>query len=371
MEKNRNTLHQPFPMHEEVLCQHHGCACQEQETFQGHVTPDAPMQIGRSIQIFLIVLALSFALFHPRNETFDTFSIIFSAIVLEALPFMLFGALIGGLIEVFISRETLINTLPKSRRLAIVFSGLLGLVFPVCECAIVPVVRKLLNKGMPLGAAVSFLLAGPIVNPLVFASTLVAYSFSWDIAVLRVLTGFGIAIAIGMLIDTTLTPDEALIESHADAGCGCGHSHGHTEDGSLASRLKAALSHGAADFYDISKFLIMGAFIAATLQTQIPRQGMVEIMSNPFVSILSMMLLAVGLNLCSEADAFIAASFRSMGIPISAQLAFMVLGPMLDVKLILMYCSVFSKKMIFLLTCLIIFMVGMTMFSLEFSQWMF
>ena len=360
MEKRQTTLEQPFPMDNQSTCCHH-----HHEPSTHHET----MKLGTSIQIFLIVFALSMALFHPRTDTFTTFSIIFSSIVLEAIPFMLFGTMLGGIIEVFVSRETLINTLPKSRKRSIIFAGLLGLIFPVCECAIVPVVRKLLDKGMPLGSAVTFLLAGPIVNPLVFASTLVAYSFSWDIAILRIFAGFGIAIGVGILVDDLFSIQEAVIEKQPTATCGCGHSHDHPVSGSLPSRLRAALSHGAADFYDICKFLVIGAFIAAALQTLIPRQSFIDIMSNPFVAIFSMMTLAVTLNLCSEADAFISASFQPMGIPLSAQLSFMVLGPMLDIKLILMYLSVFSKKMIITLTTLVIFMVGLSMIFVELSQW--
>lgn len=327
--------------------------------------------IGLYYQVFFIIVALYIAFFLSGSDSFATFAIIFSSIVLEAFPFMLFGALIGGVIEVFVSREALINALPNSRRISIVLAGLLGIVFPVCECAIVPVVRKLLGKGMPLGAAIAFLLGGPIVNPLVFASTLVAYSFSWEVAVLRFVAGFGIAIAVGMIIDSVIDSKQALVGSDQPTTCGCGHEHGPMEGMGLKDRLMSALSHGAQDFYDICKFLIIGAFIASALQTLVPRQAFMAFMTNPFIAIFSMMLLAVILNLCSEADAFIASSFQPVGVPLSAQLSFMVLGPMLDIKLILMYLSVFSKKMIVYLVFLVTFMVGFTMLCLEFSKWLF
>lgn len=339
-----------------------GCGCHSHEA-QGGTLSCA----GRWLQVLFLVSALSMAIFHSRSEAYATFAVIFGSIVLEALPFMLLGTLIGGLMEVFLSREGLIRLLPNRKYDAIILAALLGILFPVCECAIVPVVRKLLKKGMPLGSAVAFLLAGPIVNPLVFASTYTAYGFSFETAVLRVTAGFFIAIGVALVIEVCLTKARALKEDPPAHGCSLCLDG---ENGrSFFQKIRAALGHGALDFYDIGRFLIMGAFIAAALQTFIPRQAFTSIMAGPVTAIVSMMVLAVALNLCSEADAFIAASFRSVGLPFSAQLAFMVLGPMLDIKLILMYLTVFRGRMIFLLSSLVILFVFGSMVFLEFSGW--
>ena len=360
--KDFNSLEQPFPIKSSNdRCQNHG---------------EDPSKTTKGLyaQIAFIIFGPYILFFHTEPDAIATFSIIFSSIVLEAFPFMLIGALIGGFIEVFVSRDALINLLPKNRVLSIVLAGSLGMIFPVCECAIVPVVRRLLGKGMPLGAAIAFLLGGPIVNPLVFASTLVAYSFSWDVAFLRLFTGYAIAIGVGLLIDGMFTRQQALVENQNQHECSCDHHHHDHHSGikqiSLKNRFMGALSHGAQDFFDICKFLIVGAFIAAALQTFVPRQALVAVMTNPFIAIFLMMVLAVMLNLCSEADAFISASFQPLGIPLSAQLSFMVLGPMLDIKLILMYLTVFSKKMIIALTLTIFFTVGTAMLFLEGSQWL-
>lgn len=327
---------------------------------------------GQLMQAFFLIMALLMALFHPRTEAFITFSIIFSSIVLEAFPFMLLGTLIGGFVEVFLSREQLIRFLPRNRRMAIIAAAFMGILFPVCECAIVPVVRKFIQKGLPIGSAVAFLLAGPIVNPLVFASTLVAYSFSWETALLRMFAGAGVAVTVGLLIDSVLTEQQALIPDSTGCGCGhagCSHDHDFNPDQTVWIKIRAAFSHGAADFYDIGRFLIMGAFIAAALQTLVPRQAFLTLADGPFVAIVIMMALAVILNLCSEADAFISASFQPSGIPFSAQMAFMVLGPMLDIKLILMYLGVFTRRMIFTLVFSVGLCVFLAMVGLEVSQW--
>ncbi|MBU1340486.1 MAG: permease [Proteobacteria bacterium] len=342
-----------------------GCGCQPHE-----VQVKAVSSVGRNIQVLFIVSALILVTFHPRSEQFITFSIIFSSIILEAFPFMLLGTLLGGFIEVFLSRERLINLLPKKKHDAIVLAALLGIIFPVCECAIVPVVRKFLNKGMPLGSAVAFLLAGPIVNPLVFASTCVAYSFNFKIAVLRSFAGFFIAVTIGLIIDSCLSKTQTLIETTPAHTCSLCHDNANLKNQSLRKKVFAAFQHGAADFYDIGRFLIIGAFIAAALQTFVSRQVFTSVLTGPVTAIVSMMVLAVVLNLCSEADAFIASSFQSAGVPFSAQLAFLVLGPMLDIKLIMMYLSVFTKKMIITLSSLVIFFVFFAMLFLEVSGWL-
>ncbi|MFH2092764.1 MAG: permease [Pseudomonadota bacterium] len=342
-----------------------GCGCHSHEA-QGKVVFSA----GKRIQGLFIAYALLMVAFYPRSEQFITFSIIFSSIVLEAFPFMLLGTLLGGFIEIFLSRERLINLLPKKKHDAIVLAALLGIIFPVCECAIVPVVRKFLNKGMPLGSAVAFLLAGPIVNPLVFASTYVAYSLNFKIAVLRSFAGFFIAVIVGLIIEACLSRTQTLVEAASAHTCSLCHDNEDLKNQPLRKKVFAAFQHGAADFYDIGRFLIMGAFIAAALQTFVSRQIFFSVMSGPVTAIVLMMVLAVVLNLCSEADAFIASSFQPAGVPLSAQLAFLVLGPMLDIKLIMMYLSVFTKRMIITLSSLVIVFVFFAMLFLKASGWL-
>ncbi len=133
----------------------------------------------------------------------------------------------------------------------------------------------------------------------------------------------------------------------------------------MSEKVVRAVSHAAGDFFDIGRFLIIGAFIAASLQTLVPRQMFAVVGSTPALSILLMMIMAVVLNLCSEADAFVAASFRAGLVPLSAQLAFMILGPMLDIKLILMYLKVFRIRAIAALTVFTFAAVFLSMILVE------
>jgi len=314
-------------------------------------------------QLLFLLLAIGLFVFFRDRPQFHTLGIIFVSIVLEAFPFMLLGALIGGLIEVFIAQETITRFLPERRWWAVFIGAAMGLIFPVCECAIVPVIRRLLKKGVPLSAAIAFLLGGPIVNPLVAASTAVAYFADWSIVIHRMVLGYFIAVAGGLLMNlffskTTAVRNEVFSGQNPINGetlCD------HRKPAALGEKITLAVSHAANDFFDIGRFLVIGAFFAAVLQTLVPRQVFSAVTDPPALSILIMMLMAIGLNLCSEADAFVAASFRSTPVPLTAQMAFMVLGPMLDIKLILMYFNVFRLRAIATLAALVFLMVFLSM----------
>ena len=297
-----------------------------------------------------------------RTNVWHSFSITFVAILLEAMPFMLLGSLIGGVVEVLIPREWIGARLAGNRRGVIFLAAALGLVMPVCECAIIPIGRRLLRKGAALPAVLAYLLAGPIVNPVVAASTAVAYGFNWSAVLMRMILGYLIAVCVSFAMARWFPSASALLPAmssphgHDDA-CSCNHHH--EAEGSVAgfwARMGFILRHGADDFLDAGRYLVFGAFAAALLQTVIARGTFLALAETRGFSILSMMGLAFSLNLCSEADAFVAASFRTI-LPFSAQLAFMLLGPMLDVKLVLLYSLFLRRRAIFALSLAIALLV--------------
>lgn len=317
------------------------------------------------VQLSFVLTVAVLILFYRESKTFGTLGITFVSIFLEALPFMLMGSLIGGFIETFVSKASLARLLPKTSVKSIFIAAGVGLIFPVCECAIVPVVKRLFQKGLPLGAGIAFLLGGPIVNPLVVLSTAVAYGYDWSMAINRLVFGYLIAVTIGFLVELFFHNRNALthqaLENHDECNCAhdhcCGQSH---ETQSTIKKIILAFQHAADDFLDIGRYLVFGAFIAACLQSVISRGDVTIIAESPIISILAMMVLAIILNLCSEADAFVAASFRTT-IPLVAQMAFMVLGPMLDIKLVLMYFRIFRKRFILVLCCMTFSIVFLSM----------
>lgn len=344
----------------------------------GATTPSQRTGVAWSIAgIAFGVFAGAIAIFARNNPAVGVLGITFVSIVLEALPFVLLGALLGGFIEVFVSRERISSLLPRNRTLATLVAGCLGLVFPVCECAIVPVTRRLVRKGVPFSVAIAYLLAGPIFNPIVASSTWVAYSGDVMIVATRLVCGFAVAVFVALLMDEFFPGQRALLSSAggqaipdvAGAPCTCEHDHDHCDTAApptvpLRQRIRHAFEHAGDEFLHVSQFLIVGAFVAALSQTLISRQAFVTLADSPPASIALMMGLAVVLNLCSEADAFVAASFRYL-LPQSAQLAFMVLGPMLDLKLIAMYTSFVRPRAILLLVTLLCVVVFAMMMTLE------
>lgn len=305
----------------------------------------------------------------------DLFAQAALAIVLEALPFLLLGSLVSGLIEAFVPRTTMERLLPKGRLAATGFGLLLGAATPCCECGVVFLARRLVTKGVPPGAAVSFMLAAPVINPISILATLVAFQGEPAMAVWRCLLVSAAALTAGYLAGGL--PAAALLRPLTDQepSCGCGHDHGpgHVHEphqsaatkpaspfGSLAdampisalrpsrrAKVASALHHAMADFLGMATVLVFGAMAAAAFKAFIPTPVVMALEDHVLLAIPGMMLLAVLLSLCSQADAFVAASFA--GFAPAAKLAFLALGPMLDIKLVLMWRQVFTRRLVRLL----------------------
>jgi hypothetical protein len=320
--------------------------------------------------LFLVITTLLFFLGKSPSwqNLIGNIAINFLAMMVEALPFMLIGSLAGGLIEVFVPVDWVDRTFRQHRLRAVFIAGGMGLFFPVCECAIVPVIRRLLGKGVPFAAAITFLLAGPIVNTIVAASTAIAYSYDWRVVAIRLGCGYCIAVIIGLLLGRWFNRENGLVEEvrHLPS-CECGHEHcGHEfVTAAWPVRVRHALVHASDDFFGVGFYLVIGTFIAAFVRSVVSMDTFSYFLAMPWQAILIMMAMALLLNLCSEADAFIAASFRGL-LPASAQMAFMVLGPMLDIKLLLMYFGVFRKRVIVALVVTVLVVVLTTMLGLQY-----
>ncbi|MFN2354074.1 MAG: permease [Desulfopila sp.] len=326
--------------------------------------------VGVGLQAFFLMTAGSILLAVLTAEgsispIIEDFSINFCALMLEAMPFMLIGTLTGGLIEVFLPAKLIERFFQKGPTSSLFIAGGMGLVMPVCECAIVPIVRRLIIKGVPVPAAITFMLAGPIVNIIVGWSTAVAYTFNWYVVFLRLGCGYVAAVAIGLLFTYLLPLKNHLVADilhNSPRTCSCCHPE--TTVSSWPAKIHHTFRHASEDFLHVGKYLVIGAFIAAWMRTVVSISSFNVLGDAPFAAILLMMGLAVVLNLCSEADAFISASFRWL-LPGSAQMGFMVLGPMLDLKLMMMYLTVFRKKTILLLSLTVFLVVFGLMVLLE------
>jgi uncharacterized protein len=286
--------------------------------------------------------------------TWQNFWYSFLALAFEGLPFVLVGSLISGVIAAFVPSKIITAFLPKNGFLAILASGLLGLCFPVCECGIVPIVRRLINKGLPVSCGVTFMLASPIVNPIVAFSTFAAFrgqSPGLNMAV-RLVLGYLVAVCAGLVV-RRLNPASILRTGAVKIPTRKRLAFSVSPmpdletlgiESSFQGKLIAAVRMACDDFIDTAIYFMMGAAVAATFNTAVDQQIILPLSLQPMLSTFAMMAMASILTLCSTSDAFIAATFVSF--PIFARMAFMVFGPMFDLKLFFLYSVLFKKKFV-------------------------
>ena len=288
-------------------------------------------------------------------ESFSVFSAIVTAIFLEAMPFLAIGALLSGAIEVLVSTEFLTKRIPKSTPGSIALGIAAGCVLPTCECGVVPVVRRLIKKGVPAPMAIAYMLSAPILNPVVLVSTFVAFRGS-----VIMLTGrVGIAIVVAAVMGfaakscgTVLRNGNGNNRSNTnDHNACCSHGQKH--------RISQILLHAGNDFASMVPFLILGAVASGLFKAFTPQTVFTAFTSSQTLQVSGMMILAVLLSVCSEADAFVAASFQPFSA--ASQLAFVTLGPMVDLKLIGMYAALFTRRffwMLMMVPAAIIFLIS-------------
>lgn len=287
----------------------------------------------------------------------------FSAVLWEAMPFVVLGAIVAGVLEEFLPQEFLTRLLPKSVVPAVMIGAVLGLLFPMCECGIVVVMRRLLRKGLPLSCCIAYMLAGPIINGVVIFSTWVAFrdhKIGPEMVGLRVGLAFVVACITGLIVHVQFKRyGYALLTPLAVPPALAGAPEESEETAAppkppLMRRLGNISATALHDFVDIMVFLILGSVLAAIARVYITENEIQAVSSEqPLLAIPAMMLLSVLMCLCSEADAFVAASFTKMHL--SAKLAFLVLGPMLDLKLLLMFTRVFRTRLIITIsTCVVV-----------------
>lgn len=285
-------------------------------------------------------------------ESFSTFTAIVASIFLEAMPFLALGALLSATIQVLVPADRLVRVFPKGVAGGIAVGVSAGFILPTCECGVVPIARRLMHKGVPVPAAVAFMLSAPVINPVVLISTYVAFRGSPAMVIGRVLVvacaAGAVALAASRMKDIRRAGYDALDgpggsdhhhHTHIDAA---DSSHASLGSSSALARALEVLRHGAYEFIDMGKYLILGAIAAGLLKTYLPQSFLLFFDGQPLLEIVGMMILAILLSVCSEADAFVAASFVSFSS--ASQLSFVAIGPMIDLKLIGMYAATFNRR---------------------------
>jgi uncharacterized protein len=296
----------------------------------------------------------------------------FLSIVLEGAFYIFIGTVISGFIDAYLPSSMLDRLLPKNRYLAVLVGGGLGAVLPVCECATVPVIRRLVAKGLPLSVAITYMLAAPIINPITMVSTFAAFSERGQAGMLvagsRGLLAYGITVLVGFImmrvkLDAVLRP-----QIMASIRSGAGASSGDQAHSAPGQRLIHALRMAQRDFTDVAMWFVVGVAVTTFFNYVVPvlmplqaRDWMDSLATNDGTAIPAMMVTAYILSLCSTTDAFVAAAMNSYSY--AAKLAFLIFGPMMDIKLTFLYSSIFKPRFVLILAVGLFILVGVVCYQ--------
>lgn len=263
------------------------------------------------------------------TDRLQTAVTVFAGVFVQAVPFLVLGVLVSGAIATFVSPAVLRKVLPRNEPAAIGVAGLAGMALPGCECGAVPVARRLIEQGAPSSVALAFLLSAPAVNPVVLVSTAVAFPGEPGMVAARLAGSLATAVVMGLLWSRFGSPGW-MAPGGGDRACVVGRTRWET--------FTEAARH---DFLQAGAFLVLGAAAAAALHVLVPPSWYERLAGQMLLAILVLAVLAVMLALCSEADAFVAASMSSL--PLLPRLVFLVVGPAVDVKLFAMQAGSFGR----------------------------
>ncbi|WP_400241637.1 permease [Niallia sp. JL1B1071] len=316
----------------------------------------------KDLFIFGLFMALMYLFFFGDIYVADKFNfempdqiktifVLFLGIFLEALPFLLLGAIASSIINLYISEETITRIMPKNPFVAIIVALIAALITPVCECAIIPVVRRLIQKGMPVHIGVVLLMGAPILNFIVFGSTYYAFQNNISIAYGRFIICVLASIIVSIIIYMLFSKQKVLKTHREDLMASVPVNVNKGE-----SKWKGILHHTCHEFFTIGKYFIIGAVFASVAQVYLKDSYFMQTGESSIEGTAVMMGLAYVLSLCSEADAFVAASFSSMFSP-EAIIGFLVFGPILDFKNTFVMMASFRIKFVLLFILIVTIVV--------------
>lgn len=296
------------------------------------VAPPARTRQLPTLELLALVLVLAVVLRARVADLFDapalqTWSTIFVSITVQALPFLTLGVVLSGAIAALVPPGFLARVLPRRDTLAVPVAGLAGAALPGCECGSVPIAGRLTARGASPAAAFAFMLSAPAINPVVLVATAVAFPDQPLVVVARFVASLATAVIVGLV--WSRVGRDALIE------------RARTRLVAGVSRWESFTQTARHDFLHAGGWLVLGALAAATLQTVVPRAVLDTVAGNEVVAVLALAALAVVLALCSEADAFVAASLSQFSL--TSRLVFLVVGPAVDVKLVALQAGTFGR----------------------------
>jgi uncharacterized membrane protein YraQ (UPF0718 family) len=286
-----------------------------------------------SVEILAVLLVVVVVFRGPIAQaisarSLQTWMTVFVSVMTQATPFLVFGVVLSGIIAVFVPARFFARALPRHPALAVPVASAAGVVLPGCECASVPVAGALVRRGVTPAAALAFLLASPAINPIVLTATAIAFPGHPAMVVARATGSMVTASVMGWLWQAVGRPEWIRMPHRPEV-----------DDAGRWPAFWASVRH---DILHAGGFLVIGAMAAATIGVVVPPRWLQTVGGTPVLSVLALAVLAVVLSICSEADAFVAASLT--GFSFTAKLAFLIVGPMIDLKLFAMQAGIFGRR---------------------------
>lgn len=312
------------------------------------VPTDAGRSVGRTatlvgLGVVVVGVLVALALMNPgpslptRLQDGLTLSI---SVLIESLPFVVLGVLLSIVVQVWVPPGAIERWMPRAAWARRAVLSLLGMLIPVCECGNVPFARGLMMRGFGVSETMTFLIAAPIVNPIVIITTHQAFGFDDGILIARLLGGYAVANLIGWLYSRHPDPDALLTDRFRDS-CAVSLEAGHDR----AGRGQRSLAQFVVELRAVMPALVIGSALAGAVQVLVPRDALLAIGSNPALSIIAMIALAMIVSICSNVDAFFALSFASTFTPGSI-VAFLLVGPLVDVKMLALLRTTFRTRVL-------------------------
>ena len=312
---------------------------------------------------------------------------LFLSLMVEAMPFLLLGVVLSGVLLLFVDDRKFLNLMPKHPILGALAGGALGFLLPVCECGNIPIARRLLTQGAPMSVAVGFLLAAPTINPVVIWATWTAFRDQPEVVVWRVVLSLLVATLVGAIFSVQADPKPLLQprvalaipitvkQSQKDALAIAGNyflgqrtaletmtiPQPTLTTKSFAEKIQALLDNTLNEMRQLGAVLVFGSAIAAIVQVWVPREVVLSLGQGQVSSILAMMTLAAIVSICSTVDAFFALAFAGT-FTTGSLLSFLVFGPMIDLKGVVLMLTMFKQRTViylFLLAGLLIFLCSL------------
>jgi uncharacterized membrane protein YraQ (UPF0718 family) len=308
--------------------------------------------VGITILALLILSAFTFGADELAQlqlpDVAQTFVTTYLGIFIEAVPFLLLGSFASGFVSEFVSDRDIARFIPRNTALATLVGAMIGIIFPVCECGVVPLVKRLYQKGLPTSSGIALLLGAPVLNPIVIASTYAAFGFGvvfWSRLGFTLLIAFAVGLIFANQPASSVLRTTILSSLHT-------HTHESAPSAPISERIRFALLAATDDFFEMSRYLLIGILLSTAMQTFVSQQLLLSIGTNAVLAIVALIALAYVLSVCSTVDAFLALSFVN-SFPVGAIVAFLVFGPMIDIKSTAMFMGVYQRRVVLYLIALL------------------